>query len=174
MAESPGCVRGLIRLHLSYWTMRTMFWLKELNFYFNQFCGGVCATLCIYGAWNAGYALMVGRQGNSAIAWKQQLKVQFRVVWSARIFATWARTTSNSKEWYKRIWNKMSDYCNLKITFVSYAFTFCSGILCGVLLSAVVYAYCKLNHVFAFRWIVNPPQQSKTVLQSPHITKNSG
>merc|ERR1712079_4602 len=63
---------------------------------------------------------------------------------------------------------------NLKITFVSYAFTFCSGILCGVLLSAVVYAYCKLNHVFAFRWIVNPPQQSKTVLQSPHITKHIG
>ena len=52
---------------------------------------------CAYGAWNAGHALLVGRQGNSAIAWKQQLKVQFRVVWSARIFATWVRTTSNSK-----------------------------------------------------------------------------
>jgi len=41
VAQSPGCVRGLIRLHLSYCTMRTMFWLKELKFYFNQFCGGV-------------------------------------------------------------------------------------------------------------------------------------
>ena len=44
VAESPGCVRGLIRLHLSYCTMRTMFWLKELNFYFNQFCRGVYGT----------------------------------------------------------------------------------------------------------------------------------
>ena len=41
VAESPGCVRGVIRLHLSYCTMWTMFWLKELNFYFNQFCRGV-------------------------------------------------------------------------------------------------------------------------------------
>ena len=41
VAQSPGCVRGLIRLHLSYCTMRTMFWLKELNFYFNQFRRGV-------------------------------------------------------------------------------------------------------------------------------------
>ena len=41
VAQSPGCVRGLIRLHLSYCTMRTMFWLKELNFHFNQFCRGV-------------------------------------------------------------------------------------------------------------------------------------
>ena len=45
VAQSPGCVRGLIRLHLSYCTMRTMFWLKELKFYFNQFCGGVIRTL---------------------------------------------------------------------------------------------------------------------------------
>ena len=44
VAQSPGCVRGLIRLHLSYCTMRTMFWLKELKFYFNQFCGGVSGT----------------------------------------------------------------------------------------------------------------------------------
>ena len=44
VAQSPGCVRGLIRLHLSYCTMRTMFWLKELRFYFNQFCGGVQLT----------------------------------------------------------------------------------------------------------------------------------
>ena len=36
VAESPGCVRGLIRLHLSYCTMRTMFWLKELNFFLFQ------------------------------------------------------------------------------------------------------------------------------------------
>ena len=42
VAESPGCVRGLVGLHLSYCTMRTMFWLKELNFYINQFCRGVC------------------------------------------------------------------------------------------------------------------------------------
>ena len=44
VAQSPGCVRGLIRLHLSYCTMRTMFWLKELNFDFNQFCRGVIKT----------------------------------------------------------------------------------------------------------------------------------
>ena len=44
VAESPGCVRGLVRLHLSYCTLRTMFWLKELNFYFNQFCRGVIGT----------------------------------------------------------------------------------------------------------------------------------
>ena len=36
------CVRGLVRLHLSYCTIWTMFWLKELNLYFNQFCRGVC------------------------------------------------------------------------------------------------------------------------------------
>ena len=41
VAESPGYVRGVIRLHLSYCTMRTMFLLKELNFHFNQFCRGV-------------------------------------------------------------------------------------------------------------------------------------
>ena len=41
VAESPGCVRGLVRLHLSYCTRRTMSWLKELNFHFNQYCRGV-------------------------------------------------------------------------------------------------------------------------------------
>ena len=34
-------VRGLVRLHLSYCTRWTMSWLKELNFYFNQFRRGV-------------------------------------------------------------------------------------------------------------------------------------
>ena len=47
VAESPGCVRGLVRLHLSYCTMRTMFWLKELNFYFNQFRRGVSIAMCV-------------------------------------------------------------------------------------------------------------------------------
>ena len=32
VAESPGGVRGLIKLHLSYCTMWTMFWLKEFVF----------------------------------------------------------------------------------------------------------------------------------------------
>ena len=52
VAESPGCVRGLVRLHLSYCTRRTVSWLKELNFYFNQFRRGVFWQMCPWVGWD--------------------------------------------------------------------------------------------------------------------------